>query len=1591
MRTFYKYALAAVLLLWQQATVAQTWTVTPSPGGLPVYTPAQSGGQDQLQITFSSLHDGIIYTWRDARGVAVSQDIYVQKMTPCGATVWTAAGVSICNAASNQQEPQICPDGAGGAIVTWMDTRGTDWDIYAQHVDNNGSVTWTANGVAVCASTGDQQHPVITSDGSGGAIIAWEDTRSGNRDIYAQRLNASGAPQWTANGIAVCQQTGTQEDICIETDSAGGAFLAWEDSRPVANGLDIYGERISSAGSAMWATPGSGIALTSLSTGQVDPDVCNTGSANPMFIWSDPNGSGQNIKALKLNGLTGAAFNANWAPPGGVIVGVAITSSGNPGTAIRPKIVTDNLGGAYVSFRSTYSSSDKDILSSHVDGTSALTLNCPSCWNYGGYFMETTAFGTVVEDYHDLAPTGCGGAVNVWDVRNNGPNYVQYRTFGSGGTTTAANGGSGSGNSDDAKITANCGVYYLGWEDSRTGTLGAEDIYAGATSALASPAILNLTGTTSYNANQCCLPTNSVTACQGTSLTFTCPGPSGLFSTFTFRDGVTVLQTGSSTSYTTSALSLGTHTITVVASTASACSTNSSNSFVITVSAAATLSPGSVTNVSCFGGSNGSAAVSASGGVGPYTYLWAPSGGTGATATGLTAGTYTCTVTTAPGCTSTLTAMVTEPAVITAPGSSTPATCGGNNGTASVAASGGTPGYTYSWTPSGGTASTETGLVAGNYTCTVTDANGCTITEAVPVSNAGGPVFTASVQANVSCNAGTDGSATTTITSGTGPFTYSWSPSGGTAATATGLAAGTYTCTVTDANNCVQSQTVTITEPAAITSSAVQTDVLCNAGTTGAATVTAGGGTPSYTYSWAPSGGTAATASGLMAGSYTCTITDGNSCVSTQTVTITEPTAVSATSSQSDVSCNGGSNGTASVVASGGTPGYTYSWSPSGGTGSSANLLAASSYTCTITDASGCTSTSSFVITEPAPIGSSYIWNDATCGNNNGDATVTGSGGTGPYVYYWPSSGTVAATDTSMAAGIYTCIITDANGCVDSISVTINNFGAPLVSLSAQTDVSCFGGATGTATVAASGGTSPYTYNWTPSGGTAATATGLTAGTYTCTVTDAGNCVQTQTVTITEPPALAPSVTSTGSTCNGSNGSATVTVTGGTGSYTYNWLPSGGTAATATSLASGTYSCVITDGNSCSDTATVVVASSGGPSVASSSQVDLTCSNSSNGSATVTASGGTGPYTYSWTPSGGTAATASGLSAGSYTCTITDANNCTTTQSFTITAPAAVAGAAATTNISCNGGSNGSSTITPSGGTGPYTYNWTPSGGTAATASSLGTGSYTCTITDANGCTGTQIVTITEPAAIAVTSTTSPGCGTGSGGASAAATGGTGIFTYAWTPSGGSSPVAANLADGTYTCTATDANGCTATTVVTITNFAAATAAITGNTSITIGTSTALTATGGIVYAWSPPLGLSCLNCANPTASPASTTTYCVDITDANGCSDSACVTITVDGDCGEVMVPNAFSPNSDGSNDVLCIYGKQCISEVEFVIYDRWGEKVFTTTDPNACWDGTMKGGGEVLTSAVFVYYLRATLLNGETVTRKGNVSLVY
>ncbi|MBS7255790.1 MBG domain-containing protein [Flavobacterium branchiicola] len=780
--------------------------------------------------------------------------------------------------------------------------------------------------------------------------------------------------------------------------------------------------------------------------------------------------------------------------------------------------------------------------------------------------------------------------------------------------------------------------------------------------------------------------------------------------------------------------------------------------FTITQLPLLVASQGTITNVSCYNGTNGTAAVNVTGGAGGYTYSWAPTGGSAATATGLASGTYTVTVTDANLCQTTQSFVVGQPnAPLSATTSQDDILCNGYaTGSASVVVSGGTLGYTYFWAPSGGTAATASNLTAGVYTVTITDANSCQINKTFTITE---PAIALTVtpvsQTNIACFGEATGSATVSASGGTGAYSYSWAPSGGTGATASGLISGTYVVTVTDDNGCQQTQTFTIGQPAApLSATTASTGISCNGGSNGTASVTVSGGTPGYTYAWAPLGGIASSVSGRPAGDYTCTITDANGCSIVKNITIGTPAPFSASVSTSDVSCNGGANGTATITPSGATFPYSYTWTPYGGSAATASGLAAGDYSVLVEDANGCVYSVDVHINQPAILDATISKTDVLCnGGATGTATVTPSGGNSSYTYSWAPYGGTDATATGLSVGVFDCTITDAKGCFITRSITINQ-PAVLTATTSQIDATC--STSGQAGVTPSGGTTPYSYSWSPSGETTDIATNLAAGNHSVVITDANGCTLTKNFVIITNNTLVATIGQSDVLCHGANtGSASVVPSGAPGPFTYVWAPSGGNNDTASNLTAGNYSVTITSSNGCTIVKNVTITEPSAITLVP-SQVDILCHGEATGQASITATGGTGAYTYSWAPSGATGATATGLAAGTHTVTVKDANGCTAIQNFTIVQPNAIIATVSKSDVTCIGSNNGSVSLSVTGGTGAYTYSWSSSPGTGSSISGLSAGTYAVTITDANSCSITENIIITQPDNLVNLSTLTP-------------------------------------------------------------------------------------------------------------------------------------------------------------------------------------------------------------------------------------------
>lgn len=680
--------------------------------------------------------------------------------------------------------------------------------------------------------------------------------------------------------------------------------------------------------------------------------------------------------------------------------------------------------------------------------------------------------------------------------------------------------------------------------------------------------------------------------------------------------------------------------------------------------------------------------------------------------------------------------------------SSTNVSCNaGNDGSATALGANGTAPYSYAWS-SGATTATANNLAAGTYTVTVTDAAACAVTETVVITAPTALTASTSSTTNVDCNGGSNGAATIVAAGGTAGYQYNIGSGNQASGSFSGLSAGNYTVTITDANGCTITEAVNITQPSALGASiSAQTNVACNGGNTGAVTVAATGGTTGYQYNIGSGNQASGTFSNLSAGSYTVTITDANGCTTTQAVNITQPASAlsSSTSSSTNVSCNGDNNGSFVVTASGGTSPYQYNiGSGNQGSGTFSNL-SAGNYTVNITDANGCTTTEAVSITEPTAIAATTSSTGESCTGNDGAASVSASGGTGSLSYAWSTAAT-GSSISGLAAGSYTVTITDANGCTAVRSVVVANSCNPcsVASSVSSSDANCNAACDGTIAITPTGGTAPYSYTW-GDGATTGSRSNLCVGTYTVTIVDNAGCTGSQSVTINEPTALTSSASSSSSTCVVNSGTATATAVGGTAPYTYLWN-TGATSASISNLAgNATYDVTITDANGCQSTASTSIATiPTGPTV-SASGTDLLCNGDASGDATASVSGGTAPFSYSWN-NGATTQSISNLDAGNYDVTITDANGCSNHASVNLTEPLVIAATAVGTNPT-TANNNGSIDLTVSGGTAPYTYNWS-NGSTNEDPSALAAGTYAVTVTDANGCETTASVTLTLPSAI---------------------------------------------------------------------------------------------------------------------------------------------------------------------------------------------------------------------------------------------------
>jgi hypothetical protein len=358
---------------------------------------------------------GAVVAWHDTRGGL--SDIYAQRLDASGGAQWQSGGVVVCDTVSHQMNPRAVSCGGSDAIIVWQDSRnGVHYDIYAQRLDGSGNAQWGKNGVAVCGAAGAQQRPRLVSDGAGGAIIVWEDYRSGsNYDVYAQRVDGSGNMQWAPDGVPVCAAAGDDHYPELTPDASHGAIVVWQDYRSGSQ-YDIYAQRVDGSGSVVWTV--NGVAVCVLNYGQIWPRITSDGAGGAIVAWQDYRSTANNdVYAQRLDALGVPQWTAN---------GVPISAAADH--QVECAIYADGAGGAIIAWQDRRTGGVYDIYAQRVDASGT------ALWTANGAAVCQAAN---TQRYCQLTPDGAGGATIAWEDYRTGTNYDIYAQHVSATGTTS--------------------------------------------------------------------------------------------------------------------------------------------------------------------------------------------------------------------------------------------------------------------------------------------------------------------------------------------------------------------------------------------------------------------------------------------------------------------------------------------------------------------------------------------------------------------------------------------------------------------------------------------------------------------------------------------------------------------------------------------------------------------------------------------------------------------------------------------------------------------------------------------------------------------------------------------------------------------------------------------------------------------------------------------------------------------------------------------------------------------------------------------------------------------------------------------------
>ncbi|MBT8218980.1 MAG: hypothetical protein KJP00_04115 [Bacteroidia bacterium] len=667
---------------------------------------------------------------------------------------------------------------------------------------------------------------------------------------------------------------------------------------------------------------------------------------------------------------------------------------------------------------------------------------------------------------------------------------------------------------------------------------------------------------------------------------------------------------------------------------------------------------------------------------------------------------------------------------------------------------------------------------------------------------------------NPSCNGSSDGASTISVTGGNAPYTFTWSTTPTqTSATATNLAGGTYTVTVSDNRNCTTVTTVSIIEPDDLQINATVNDESVINENDGNISVTALGGISPYSYQWNTGQGSQSI-SNLSPGIYRITVTDGNDCTATRSFSINEGQCyeLDITANTIDLFCNGDNSGQAAIVMENGIAPYSYIWNGNSGPQQRSNL-GAGNYSISVTDNLGCSGTTNFSISQPNRLFLNISSSPVSGLNlNDGAARVVASGGTSPYSYSWNSGLGNSSIITNLPPDNYSVTVTDSNGCSESGVVTVEDFEcSPLTATVSSQNIDCFGENSGSIQVNNISGRSPYSFSWN-TGSTAAFLNNVPAGAYRVTIIDANECQLIESITLTEPLSelgvLSTSASESGTNLN--DGEIELFVSGGTPNYSYNWS-NGATTNVINDLVPGIYSCTISDANGCE----ILISAEVGSFVCSDlnvelNKVDLSCFQSQDGQISATDVNGKAPFNYVWS-NGSEMSDLHNLSNGAYSVIVSDANGCSGSASVVVLQPEDIQFDLQVVDESFEDTNDGQIAITASGGTGTLSYLWSD-GNIEPNRNNLAPGLYELTITDENECQKEVSAGVAEfmcDEIIYDPIVTNINChGDSSGIIDLNIEQALAPFTIEWSSTVETTEVISDLGSGSYSYTITDAMGC---------------------------------------------------------------------------------------------------------------------------------------------------------------------------------------